>query len=175
MLRDHGQQVLEVPVGVKAVGLGRFCDAVDRGTRFRTLYRVDHDPVLLSDTETSDGSFRGIVIHGDLTILEEVTEVLLLVEAVRKTVSGLGLFGDLRTVLLQPCKESIDKRLHKHLALPETFLRRQPRQPAVGLKDHRDLLKDKIGDRLSSLLIGSCGLDGFCKPSSRMDLIRELE
>lgn len=56
-----------------------FYQTVYYGTGLGSIYCVIHDPVLFTDTETSDTLFCGIIIYRDLSVIQKSPEIFFLV------------------------------------------------------------------------------------------------
>ena len=84
------------------VGFGSFRNAVDDCAGFCTGYGVNHNPILLSDTESSDGLFRRIVMHRYFSILQEHLEVFFLIQAIVKPFPGFPFLGNFVDIFFQP-------------------------------------------------------------------------
>ena len=54
---------------------------------------IDHDPVLLSNTESPDRLFRSIIIHRDFTVIQKYFQVFLLAQRIVETFPCLALCG----------------------------------------------------------------------------------
>ena len=74
--------MLEVIVRVQIVGLGCLYNAVDDGTGLRTGDRVDHQPVPATYCKVADRGFCQVIIKRDLSVLQKLPQVFLLVDAV---------------------------------------------------------------------------------------------
>ena len=68
----------------------RFSNAVNDSARFYPGNRVNHQPVLFSYAEWTDNLFGGIVVDRHFTVIQEISEIWLLFQAVVKTVACLG-------------------------------------------------------------------------------------
>lgn len=75
MFGDLFQEILHI---IKWFQMIRFCgfyNAVyDRGS-LGSIDRIDHLPILLPDTKTTDGPFRCVIIYGDFSIPEKYPEI----------------------------------------------------------------------------------------------------
>ena len=60
MLRYNLKDILKVIIRLKVIRLSCFCYTVYHRRSLGSVDRIDHLPVLLSDTESADRPFRGL-------------------------------------------------------------------------------------------------------------------
>ena len=46
------------------------------------MERVYHFPILLADTESTDGTFTGVIIHWNITVFKENSQVAFLIQGI---------------------------------------------------------------------------------------------
>ncbi len=68
VFRDFCQKIFKVIIGLKVGYPGK---AVNNRTGLCSGNGVDHHPVFLADTESADRLLRSVVIHWNLSILQE--------------------------------------------------------------------------------------------------------
>ena len=110
MLCQFTEQVFQIFIDPKIIGLGRFDKAVKDGACPCTVDRVDIDPILSSQGKWPDGLLCAVVVHGHISILQEHTQELLLIDAVPEAVADIALCRQFLYLGLCPRKESINLR-----------------------------------------------------------------
>ena len=125
MLRDLRKQVFKIFVDIKIVSLSRLDYAVDDRTGVGSIDRIDQFPVVPSDTERPDRLFSDVVVKRQCRIIQEGTQILLLVQAVLDTFLGFIAANCSILCFSRPIEESIDQWLHQFLSFLLPFRRRQ--------------------------------------------------
>ena len=77
VLRDLGQQVLQVFVDLQLVRLGGFHQAVNHRTGFGSVNGINDMPVGTSHRKGTDRTLRGSVVNGDPAVHQEHLQRLL--------------------------------------------------------------------------------------------------
>jgi len=108
-------------VHAEFVCFGCLHDAVDDGAGFCAGDAVDVHPVLAAYSERTDCSLGGVVVHGDIAILEEDSQVLLLVDAVLQRFGSLPMCGHIGHDGFCPRKEGVHLRLYRQVTLSFPF------------------------------------------------------
>ena len=93
MLRNLGQKIFEIPIRIQIVCLGGFCNAVTYSTCPGSGNGVYQVPVAFPDHETPDGLLGGVVVQRNISVFQEPAQVLLLVNTVGDSLTGLALAG----------------------------------------------------------------------------------
>ena len=91
MLRDLREKMFKIIIWFQSVGFRCFCNAIDYGTGLCPCDRIDHHPVLLTDAESPDRLLGGIIVHRNLSVIEEHFQVSFLVDGVLEAFPGLAL------------------------------------------------------------------------------------
>ena len=91
MIWHYSEDIFEIVVYLEVIRKSRLDDAVDYGAGFRAVHCIDVYPVLPAEGERTDRSFGGIVIHRHIAMLQEDSEVWLLVKAVFDCAGSLPL------------------------------------------------------------------------------------
>ncbi len=73
---------IEQILKIIAVCFCGFCYAVDDSAELCAGNCINHDPVLLSDTESTDRLFRCVVVHRDFPVIQEHFQVFLLTQRI---------------------------------------------------------------------------------------------
>ena len=58
------------------------------------MERVYHLPILLADTESTDGTFTGVIIHWNITVFKENSQVTFLIQGIGKGFFCFSTFGE---------------------------------------------------------------------------------
>lgn len=69
------------------IGFCSFYNTVNDCGRFGSMYRIDHLPVLLSDTETPDCPFGCIIIDWDISICKKYPEIFFLILRIANSIT----------------------------------------------------------------------------------------
>ena len=85
------------------------------------MERVYHFPILLADTESTDGTFTGVIIHWNITVFKENSQVAFLIQGIGKGFFCFSTFWHSLRILFQVCKESIHQWLYHQLTLCQSF------------------------------------------------------
>ena len=107
MLRDLGKQVFKIIIRFQVVGFRCFCDTIYNGAGFCPCNRIDHDPVLLADAESTDRLFGGVVVHWDFSVIKEHLQVFFLIDGVIEALPCLAFLWDFQDVFLCLCEISL--------------------------------------------------------------------
>ena len=148
MIRDNGEQHFKVLIRVQVI---RFCSlykAVDHCAGFRSMIGLDQHKVLPADRKGADGLLGRVVIHWDVAVIKEPSEVLLLVDAVTKGspdrpfLCHLGIF---------------QFGLKDKLTLFQAVFRWKVIEPVIQMEQFRDTIVCFLGDGS----IGDFRIHGF--------------
>ena len=82
--------------------------AVHDGTGFCSADGIHVDPVLTPKGEGTDGTFCGVVVHGDFPISQEEPKIFLLVQTVLERLVGTASGGDFWKRFFYPCEISVN-------------------------------------------------------------------
>ena len=107
VLRDLGQQVLQVFVDLQLVRLGRFHQAVDHCAGLGTVDGVDDVPVGPANGEGTDRTLCCRVVDGNFAVFQEYFQVFLLVQAVFQGIPRLLAQDRGRLLFFYPCEVSL--------------------------------------------------------------------
>ena len=117
MIRYLRKEKFKVFVCVKLVGLGGFCETVKNSTGLCAFIGLDHNEVLPADSEWPDGLFGIIVIHGYISVLKELPEVLFLIDAVSQSFPDGAVVGNLIIFGFCPLEINVNPLLKMLLTL----------------------------------------------------------
>lgn len=92
------EKILKIIIRFQAIGFRCFCNAIDYSAGFCPCDRTDHHPVLLPDAKSPDRLLGGIIVHGNLSVIEEHFQVSFLVDRVLEVFSGLAFLWHLREI-----------------------------------------------------------------------------
>jgi hypothetical protein len=82
VFRDLCQQMLQIFVDLQIIGLCSLHQTVDRCAGFGTVDGINDVPIRSANCERTDGTLCCGVIDGDISVLQEYTQVFLLVDTV---------------------------------------------------------------------------------------------
>ena len=99
------------------------CYTVNNCGRFGSTDRIDHLPVLLSNTKSSDCPFGCVIINRNISVREEYPEIFSLVQRISNGITKFVLFGHIYGFQIR--KKCIHKRFDNHLPLLQSFFRRK--------------------------------------------------
>ena len=157
MLRDFAEQMFEIIIRFQVVGFRGFCNAVYNGARFCPCNRINHHPVLLTDTESTDRLLGGVVVHRHFSVIQEHLQIFFLVHRVLKPFPCLAFLWDFPDRFLCPRKISLHQRAYAQLAAEFPFFCRDAIQEdfnykrvVLGRVSVQEIYKlmDEFGDRL---------------------------
>ena len=163
MIRNYCKKQLQIIHGDQVIRLCGLYDAVDHGTGFGSVVRLDHNEVLSPDRERTDGLFSRIVVHGNFAVGQEDTEIGLLVDAVGKGPADRTVMGDLGILLFYPCEIGVHFILKEKLTLLQTICRSQIIITVISVKH----LCDPVVSLLGNGTFGSWSFHGFDKLRKR--------
>ena len=75
------------------IGFCSFYNTVNDCGRFGSMDRIDHLPVFLSDTETTDCPFGCIIIDRNIPICEKYPEIFFLIQCIANSITKFILLG----------------------------------------------------------------------------------
>lgn len=99
-----GDQVFKIIIQFQVVGFCCFCNTVYNGAGFCTCNRIDHDPVLFADTESTDRLLSGIVVHWNFSVIKEHLQVFFLIDGVIEARPCFAFLWDFQDVFPCPCE-----------------------------------------------------------------------
>ena len=157
MVRDDGEQQLEVFHRDQVVRLCGLYKAVDHSAGRCSVIGPDHDEVLSADRERTDGLLCEIVIHGDFPVGQKDAEIGLLVDAVGKCPADRTVVGDLGILPFDPREIVVHFILQDKLTLFQAVFGIQIIEAVVDVEHFRDPVVGLLGDGT----FGGRRLDGF--------------
>ena len=164
-------------VWTKPIKLCGFSNTKYTGACFGTSWRIEKQPVFLSNTECTKCSFTSRVINRNFTVFKKYTKILFLIYTVIQSLCCLSFRKCSRKLFLDPFKIFINQRLDIGLALFEALFRSQIFEPVIefiyGTYAYQCLISNRFLDRLRAFVASD--LYGVRIVSPRMRLIRELE
>ena len=93
MFRNLFQEMLHIIKRFQIIGFCSFYNTVNDCGRFGSMNRIDHLPVLLSDTETPDCPFGCIIINRNISICEKYPEIFFLIQCIADSITKFILLG----------------------------------------------------------------------------------
>ncbi len=114
---DGGEDVGAVVGGVDVLESAAFDDAEHGGGPFSAVFGADEEPVFASDGDGSNGAFGGVVVHGEVAVVEEGLEGFPLVAEVGEGGSDAGVGWVEGSESLAEGVEVVDEGLEVVLAL----------------------------------------------------------
>ncbi len=115
LFRCHGfgqmfKKTFQVPVWIKAIGLGGFNQAVDCRTGLSALRRVWEQPVLTSNHKRTDGIFNCIVIRLDYTVCCVLDQTVPLIQSIIYGLAQQALWGNFFNPCIKPLFKLVKNR-----------------------------------------------------------------
>ena len=157
MIRDNGEQHFKVLIRVQVVRFCSFYKAVDHCAGFRSMIGLDQHKVLPADRKGADGLLGRVVIHWDVAVIEEPSEVLLLVNAVTKGSSDRSVLCHLGIFQFGPLEIGINFLLKDKLTLFQAVFRWKVIEPVIQMEQFCDTIVCFLGDGS----IGDFRIHGF--------------
>ena len=124
MFGDLREKMFKIIIRFQTIGFRCFCNAIDYGAGLCPCDRIDHHPVLLTNAESPDRLLGGIIVHGNLSVIEEHFQVSFLVDGVLEAFPGLALLRHFREVFFYPHEIGLHQWADAPLAaVPSLFCR----------------------------------------------------
>ena len=117
MVRQFRKKEFEILVCIDLVCLGGFYETVQDGTGFCTIIGLDDYEVLPTESKWPYSLLSVIVIHRDVSVGKKLTEILFLMDAVRKCFTDGAVVGDLLVFRFYPLEVGIYSRQEMLLTL----------------------------------------------------------
>lgn len=108
MCCQFGQHILQIFVDPETVCFCSLYQAVHDGAGFCSADGIYVDPVLPPEGEGTDGTFCGVVVHGDFPIGQEEPEIFLLVQTVLECLAGAASGGNFWKRFFYLCEISVN-------------------------------------------------------------------
>ena len=105
---QFGQHILQIFVDPETVCFCSLYQAVHDGAGFCSADGIYVDPVLPPEGEGTDGTFCGVVVHGDFPIGQEEPEIFLLVQTVLECLAGAASGGNFWKRFFYLCEISVN-------------------------------------------------------------------
>ena len=102
MFGDLREKMFKIIIRFQTIGFRCFCNTIDYGAGLCPCDRIDHHPLLLTDAESPDRLLGGIIVHGNLSVIEEHFQVSFLVDGVLEYTLNSEYLEKLRAASRQP-------------------------------------------------------------------------
>ena len=93
MSRNLFQKILYI---VKRLQIIRFCsfhNTVNDCRRFGSMNRIDHLPILLPNTKSSDCPFAGVIVNRNVSVCEKYPKIFFLIQSIPDSITKFILLG----------------------------------------------------------------------------------
>lgn len=91
--RNLFQKILYI---VKRLQIIRFCsfhNTVNDCRRFGSMNRIDHLPILLPNTKSSDCPFAGVIVNRNVSVCEKYPKIFFLIQSIPDSITKFILLG----------------------------------------------------------------------------------
>lgn len=147
------QQIFEILTWFQLVYLCCFSYTVDDRRTVGSINGINHLPVLLSDAESLDGPFTGIIIHWNIPVFKKYPKISFSIHGISKSRLRLTAFLHTLWILFQVRKESIHQWFYHQLTLGSPFIRWQSRKLSFLTADSTYLVHDQVQNGLLSHIL----------------------
>ena len=100
-----------------------FHNTVNDCWRFGSMNHIDHLPIFLPNTKSSDCPFAGVIVNRNVSVCEKYPKIFFLIQCISDSTTKFILFG--YGYSFQVCKKCIHKRFYNRLPLLKPFFRRK--------------------------------------------------